>query len=323
MRGRLFSSLKDPAVSAPARCAKGHTAGTDAGDFGAGPAMMVLLIVQRTARGLYAFFHPAPSARTITCTRYSRTPAEWARGFLNSRTSSARRHDFATNNETRFDAGEERARIPMRPPPCLVTARFRLRPRRREDIDAILQMDLDPEVYRYSEMLPSLPLENPDPAALREKIRFQIKSGSPRDFWAVEWKDQPGLLGLAGLCENPAGGETNVLGFRFVRTAWGQGIAPEVAQAILDHAFRVLKYPAVVAFSRMENWRSRRVLEKIGMKQDTIVVIEPRSLLSAPRSSGPVKINNFLNIKCSNGIKYLGYRLDRRAHLDGIGPRTP
>jgi RimJ/RimL family protein N-acetyltransferase len=210
----------------------------------------------------------------------------------------------------------------MRAPPCLATARLRLRPRRREDIDAILQMDLDPEVYRYSEMLPSIPLKNPDPATLRERIRSQIKSGSPRDFWVVEWKNQPGLLGLAGLCDNPAGKETNVLGFRFVRTAWGHGIASEAAQAILDYGFRVLKCPAVVAFSRTENWRSRRVLEKIGMKHDTVAVIEPRSLLSAPQSPAPVRVSNFLNIKCSTGIKYLGYRLERRTYLDRGGPPT-
>jgi RimJ/RimL family protein N-acetyltransferase len=212
----------------------------------------------------------------------------------------------------------------MRAPPCLATARLRLRPRRREDIDAILQMDLDPEVYRYSKMLPSIPLKNPDPATLRETIRSQIKSCSPRDFWVVEWKNQPGLLGLAGLNRNPKGfgKETNVLEFRFVRTTWGQGIASEAAQAILDHGFRVLKFPTIVAFSHTENWRSRRVLEKIGMKQDQIAVIEQRSLLSAPQSPAPARVSNLLNIKCSTGIRYLVYRLERRTYLDRGGPPT-
>ena len=79
----------------------------------------------------------------------------------------------------------------MRAPPYLATARLRLRPRRHDDIDAILEMDLDPEVYRYYEMLPSFQ-KIPDPATLRESIKSQIKSGLPRDSWVVEWKDQPG-----------------------------------------------------------------------------------------------------------------------------------
>jgi len=183
-------------------------------------------------------------------------------------------------------------------------------------------MDLDPEVHRYSKMLPSTPLKNPDPATLRETIRSQIKSCSPRDFWVVEWKNQPGLLGLVGLNRNPKGfgKEANVLEFRFVRTAWGQGIASEAAQAILDHGFRVLMWPTIVAFSHTENWRSRRVLEKIGMKQDQIAVIEQRSLLSAPQSPAPARVSNLLNIKCSTGIRYLVYRLERRT--DRGGPPT-
>jgi RimJ/RimL family protein N-acetyltransferase len=123
----------------------------------------------------------------------------------------------------------------MRVPPCLETARLRLRPRRREDID---EMDLDPEVYRYSEMRPSGPLKNLDPTNLRKKHSISNFVRSPRDFWVVEWKDQPGLLGLAGLAHLAEDG-TNLLGFRFVRTAWGQGIAAEAARVILDHGFRV------------------------------------------------------------------------------------
>jgi RimJ/RimL family protein N-acetyltransferase len=208
----------------------------------------------------------------------------------------------------------------MRAPPCLETTRLRLRPRRREDIDAILQFELDPEVYRYSEIRPSVPVKDPDPSTLRKAIRSQILSGLPRNFWVVEWKDQPGLLGLAGLSPNPFGKEKDLLGFRFVRTAWGQGIGAEAARAILDHAFRVLKCPTVVAFSHAENWRSRRVLDKIGMEHDhRILVVEQRSLLSAPQLPPSARARNFLNIK-STDSKYLCYRLERGTYMDRVGP---
>jgi len=206
----------------------------------------------------------------------------------------------------------------MRAPPCLVTARLRLRPRHRDDIDAILAMDLDPEVYRYSEMLPSVP-KIPDPATLKETIKSQIKSGLPRDFWVVEWKDRPGLLGLAGLGHAAIGMEANVLGFRFITSAWGQGIASEAVHAILAHGFRVLRHPTIVAFSHIENLRSRRLLEKMGMENMGIAVVEQRSILSAPRSSALARGGNVLNIKCSAGIKYMNYRLERRAYLDRSG----
>jgi RimJ/RimL family protein N-acetyltransferase len=179
-------------------------------------------------------------------------------------------------------------------------------------------MDLDPEVYRYSEMLPSVP-KIPDPATLKETIKSQIKSGLPRDFWVVEWKDRPGLLGLAGLGHAAIGMEANVLGFRFITSAWGQGIASEAVHAILAHGFRVLRHPTIVAFSHIENLRSRRLLEKMGMENMGIAVVEQRSILSAPRSSALARGGNVLNIKCSAGIKYMNYRLERRAYLDRSG----
>jgi len=182
-------------------------------------------------------------------------------------------------------------------------------------------MELDPEVYRYSEVRPSV-LNAPDPATLRKKIRSEILSGSPRHFWVVEWKDQPGLLGLAGLAPNPFEMGTNALGFRLVRTAWGQGIATEAARAILDHGFRVLNCPTVAAFSHKENWRSHRILDKIGMKRDRIAVLHPRCLLSAPQSRALAGASDLLSVNSSTGIVYMFYRLDRGTYLDRVGPPT-
>lgn len=211
----------------------------------------------------------------------------------------------------------------MRAPPCLETARLHLRPRRREDIDAILQMDLDPEVYRYSEMRAAVSAEVPDRAALRKNIRLQILSGTPREFWVVEWKGQPGFLGLAGLAPVEAirshsnGVGPHSIGFRFVRTAWGQGIATETARAILDFGFRVLKCPTVFALSHTENGRSGRVLEKIGMERDRnpIGVVRQPSLLSASQSPPSPRVSSSL-MQCSPGNIYLFYRLERGTYLD-------
>ncbi|WP_424031944.1 GNAT family N-acetyltransferase [Methylocella sp.] len=209
----------------------------------------------------------------------------------------------------------------MRTPPCLETARLRLRPRRREDIDALVQMDLDPEVYRYSEMRSSVPTNNPDRATLRKRVRSQILSGTPRDTWVVEWKDQPGLLGLAGLA--PLGEDgTNLLGFRFVRSAWGQGIATEAARVILDHGFRVLKCPTVIAFSHTENGGSSRVLDKIGMERDRMVVLQQNSLLNAPQSRASARTSDYLNMKGSLGSRFICYRLERGTYLNRVDPPT-
>jgi RimJ/RimL family protein N-acetyltransferase len=47
---------------------------------------------------------------------------------------------------------------------------------------------------------------------------------------------------------------------------WGRGLATEAARALLVIAFDVLALPDVVAFTRSYNQRSRRVMEKLGMR---------------------------------------------------------
>jgi hypothetical protein len=60
-------------------------------------------------------------------------------------------------------------------------------------------MGLNPEVYRYRDLRP----ETSDEMAVRNSVRSEILSGSPPEFWAVEWKDRQEFLGLAGLIANP------------------------------------------------------------------------------------------------------------------------
>ena len=52
------------------------------------------------------------------------------------------------------------------------------------------------------------------------------------------------------------------------RQFWGQGYAPEGAQALLDFAWWKLRLTEVVAITYEGNTPSRRVMEKIGMVYD-------------------------------------------------------
>jgi len=172
----------------------------------------------------------------------------------------------------------------MAAPPYLQTARLRLRPRCRDDIDAILEMEIDPDIYRYSDLRPHLLTTAPDRGAHRKALRQEIRSGSPRDFWIIEWKDRPGFLGLIGLTPTSPGIKglpvqegTTYLVFRLIKSAWGQGIATEAAQAILDYGFRVLMCPMIAAFSHVENGRSGKVLEKLGMGECGRIVVPQQS----------------------------------------------
>jgi RimJ/RimL family protein N-acetyltransferase len=122
-------------------------------------------------------------------------------------------------------------------------------------------MDLDPAVHRYIYQDGV-----PDPAAHRAEILAKIADGWPREggVWAVEWLREPGFLGWCCLVPLEDSGMIEI-GYRFVREAWGQGIATESARAVLDHGFGVFGFDTIVAVAHPENQASHRVLEKIGM----------------------------------------------------------
>jgi RimJ/RimL family protein N-acetyltransferase len=195
----------------------------------------------------------------------------------------------------------------------LETGRLRLRLRRRDDLDALMKMELDPEVYRYSDLRSNFDRRVPNPVELRKRLRAEIRSGSPRDFWVIEWKEQPTFLGLAGLYSQRPGviglpyqEGTNFLMYRLARSAWGQGIATEAAYAILDYGFRVLMCPTIAAFSHKDNRASSRILDKIGMDQCGDIKVPYQSNLIASKVFSPVDI-------------YLFYQLDRAKYTSRVG----
>jgi RimJ/RimL family protein N-acetyltransferase len=147
-------------------------------------------------------------------------------------------------------------------PPELATARLRLRPRRLDDLEANLAMDLDPEVHRHIFLHGP-----PDPEAHRAELRERITYGWPLQgaLWVVEWRERPGFLGWCGLIPLEDSGLIEI-GYRYLRAAWGQGVATEAGHAVLRHGFEALGFDPIVAVARLENRGSRHVLDKLGLR---------------------------------------------------------
>jgi ribosomal-protein-alanine N-acetyltransferase len=98
----------------------------------------------------------------------------------------------------------------------------------------------------------------------RERARQRIVADyGDLGFWRVESRADGAFYGLGALLRMPTGDDVE-LAYRLARPAWGQGIASEAGAALLDHAFRTLGLPRVVAVTYPENRPSQRVLEKLG-----------------------------------------------------------
>ena len=143
------------------------------------------------------------------------------------------------------------------------TARLYLRPRSRDDIDALVVMHGDAEVMRFVGD-GNVPEAEDRRASVIDGLATPLPPGL--GVWSVFPRDaRDDLLGSAFLVPLP---DTDLIeiGWRFRRDAWGRGFATEAATAILNYGFTTLGLDEIVAVVYLENTRSIRVIEKLGLK---------------------------------------------------------
>ena len=146
----------------------------------------------------------------------------------------------------------------------LVTPRLRLRRWRPEDLEPFAALNADPDVMEH---FPSM-LSREETAAAVGRVEKHFEDRG-YGFWAVEAPGQAPFIGFIGLAV-PAF-ETSFtpcveIGWRLARDWWGQGLATEGARAALAYGFERLSLPEIVSFTVPGNARSRRVMEKLGMR---------------------------------------------------------
>ena len=144
------------------------------------------------------------------------------------------------------------------------TSRLTLRPWRQADLPEFVRVTNTPEVMEYLGGV-----QDPEAfhgACLRRQAS-QEESGFC--FWIVERLSDGALLGFCGLrvaSRGPIAGELEI-GWRLRLDAWGQGYAFEAATASLAWAWCNLSCPRVVAYTAQGNIRSRRLMERLGMRR--------------------------------------------------------
>jgi len=90
-------------------------------------------------------------------------------------------------------------------------------------------------------------------------------------LWAVEVRNVIPFIGFIGLAVPRFKAHFTPcveIGWRLSADQWGRGYATEGARAALAFCFDVVGLREVVSFTVPANLRSRRVMEKIGMKRD-------------------------------------------------------
>ena len=148
----------------------------------------------------------------------------------------------------------------------LYTDRLLLRPLQPDDGDAFAAMNAD---ARVMEFFPATLSRTESNALLDRIMAHQAAHGF--SLMAVIEKDSGLFCGFTGLLTAdfavpfcPA----VEIGWRFAHAAWGRGLGPEAAQACLAYGFSELHLSEIISFTAMQNFRSIRVMEKIGLQRD-------------------------------------------------------
>jgi ribosomal-protein-alanine N-acetyltransferase len=164
----------------------------------------------------------------------------------------------------------------------LPTARLLLRPWRDADVAAFARLSADPAVIEFLRPLPDRASAEAWVARMRGHWR---RHGFGQ--WVVEIPgeaDFVGVVGLAWVAYEAHFTPAVEIAWRLDRAHWGRGYATEAARAALDYGFGKLGLDEIVAVTVPVNWRSRRVMERLGMSR------APEEDFDHPRlPDGPLK----------------------------------
>ncbi len=141
----------------------------------------------------------------------------------------------------------------------LRTKRLILRRFEDDDFKSLSSLMTDAETMLYTGFKKPQPVEK-----IRELLtKWQSEGTSSLGVWAVVQIDSNDFIGWSML--KVTNSDFPELGYMLSKQKWGMGYATELAAAILDHAFSILKFTKVLAVTSANNFASIRVLEKIGM----------------------------------------------------------
>ncbi len=137
------------------------------------------------------------------------------------------------------------------------TLRAQLRPLHIADLENMRALESDPDIMKFT------PSRVPQTA---EQTEARLKSQIGKEgIWAAEFSDNLDFIGWFMLLKRDM--EFTELGFMIVQKHWGKGLTTEIAQALIDYAFKDLKLIGLSARTNLKNTASIRVLQKLGFQE--------------------------------------------------------
>ena len=134
-----------------------------------------------------------------------------------------------------------------------------------DDVDNMLALDADSEVRRYLDM-PEPPSRHVVECIILPPILADAERGDGFSRWVLLEKASGfGFIGWIHFRRAAADPDEIELGYRLVRSAWGQGYATEASRALIDKGTREQGVTRISATALADNAASIRVMEKCGL----------------------------------------------------------
>ncbi|SEL18072.1 GNAT family N-acetyltransferase [Streptacidiphilus jiangxiensis] len=149
----------------------------------------------------------------------------------------------------------------------LTTERLVLRPSTEDDLEPLAALNTDPEVMRYIGDGSVPPLDHRRTSESIARAR-QYWDDHGHGLLLVVERETDQVTGWVALLEPaflPEVLPAVEIGWRLARRFWGQGYATEAATALQAYGFDNCGLDRLVSIRHVDNDRSRRVMEKLGL----------------------------------------------------------
>ena len=151
----------------------------------------------------------------------------------------------------------------------LVTDRLALRLMSTDDAEFMLQLLNEPSWLHFIGDRGVKTLDDARTYILNGPVAMYARLGF--GFYIVELKDGHIPIGICGLVKRDFLADVDI-GYALLPQYWAKGYAYEAASAVMEYGTDVLGLKRVIAITSSDNHRSARVLEKLGMRYERMVV---------------------------------------------------
>lgn len=149
-------------------------------------------------------------------------------------------------------------------PKIIRTERLILRPWEESDFELFAEINNDQRVMEY---LPSTKNREESDQTAQSFAEGILKRGW--GFWAVSLIETGDFIGTIGLDDRYSLFPSMIeVGWRLNFSYWGKGYATEGAKAALAYGFGNLNLEEIVAFTAIQNERSKAVMKRVGLKHN-------------------------------------------------------